>query len=105
MFPPEPPVAIATWPVEDLSIEEVLSTPRSQWQRASIERVIGSIRRECLDHVIVINEGSLYRHVESLVAYTITRAGRTYRWRRTSPIVPESGRVIALPQVGGLHRR
>jgi len=37
-------------------IEEVLSTPRSPWQRAYIERVIGSIRRECLDQVIVFNE-------------------------------------------------
>src|SRR5260370_2926339 len=48
--------------VEHLVIEEVLSTPRSPWQRAYIERVIGSIRRECLDHVIVFNEASLYRH-------------------------------------------
>jgi len=38
--------------VEDLRIEEVLSTPRSPWQRAYIERVIGSIRRECLDHAV-----------------------------------------------------
>ena len=38
--------------VEDLTIEEVLSTPRSPWQRAYIERVIGSIRRECLDHAV-----------------------------------------------------
>jgi transposase InsO family protein len=37
----------------DLDIEEVLSAPRSPWQRAYVERVIGSIRRECLDHVIV----------------------------------------------------
>src|SRR5262249_25689935 len=51
--------------VGDLSIEEVLSAPRSPCQRAYIERVIGSTRRECLDHVIVINEGSLYRHVQS----------------------------------------
>jgi transposase InsO family protein len=39
--------------VKDLSIEEVLSAPRAPWQRAYIERVIGSIRREYLDHVIV----------------------------------------------------
>ena len=40
----------------DMGIEEVLSTPRSPWQQAYIERVIGSIRRECLDQVIVFNE-------------------------------------------------
>jgi transposase InsO family protein len=39
--------------VRDMGIREVLSAPRSPWQRAYIERVIGSIRRECLDHVIV----------------------------------------------------
>ena len=38
--------------VEELSIEEVLSAPRAPWQRAYIERVIGSIRRECLDHAV-----------------------------------------------------
>src|SRR3984893_300803 len=55
--------------VEDLGIQEMLSAPGSPWQRAYIERVIGSIRRECLDHVIVYNEASLYRHVKSFVEY------------------------------------
>jgi putative transposase len=53
--------------VGNLSIEEVLSAPRSPWQRAYIERVIGSIRRECLDHVIVLNEESLRRQMKSYV--------------------------------------
>src|SRR5215472_14910633 len=55
--------------VAELGMEEVLSAPRSPWQRAYVERVIGTIRRECLDHVIVFNEGSLYRHVKSFLAY------------------------------------
>ena len=55
--------------VEEMGIEEVLSTPRSPWQRAYVERVIGTIRRECLDHMIVVNESSLCRHVRSFVAY------------------------------------
>jgi putative transposase len=46
-----------------MGIKEVLSAPRSPWQRAYVERVIGTLRRECLDHVIVFNEASLYRHV------------------------------------------
>src|ERR1700730_1032537 len=50
--------------VADLGIKEMLSAPRSPWQRAYIERVIGSIRRECLDHLIVYNERSLYRHLQ-----------------------------------------
>ena len=41
--------------VQDMAIQEVLSAPRSPWQRAYVERVIGTIRRECLDHVIVLN--------------------------------------------------
>ena len=42
--------------VKAMGIQEVLSAPRSPWQRAYVERVIGTIRRECLDHVIVFNE-------------------------------------------------
>src|SRR5215475_2195955 len=55
--------------VADLGTEEVLGAPRSPWQRAYVERVIGTIRRECLDHVIVFNEASLYRHMTSFLAY------------------------------------
>jgi transposase InsO family protein len=54
--------------VEAMGIQEVLSAPRSPWQRAYVERVIGTIRRECLDHMIVLNEASLYRHVKSFLA-------------------------------------
>ena len=55
--------------VKCMGIQEVLSAPRSPWQRAYVERVIGTLRRECLDHVIVLNEASLYRHVKSFLAY------------------------------------
>jgi Integrase core domain len=50
---------------ETWGIREVLSTPRSPWQRAYVQRVIGSIRRECLDHVIVFHESSLRRILAS----------------------------------------
>jgi len=53
----------------DLDIEEVLSAPRSPWQRAYVERVIGSIRRECLDHVIVFDERALRRILVSYFHY------------------------------------
>ena len=55
--------------VKAMGIKEVLAAPRSPWQRAYVERVIGTIRRECLDHVIVLNEASLHRHVKSFMAY------------------------------------
>ena len=44
-----------------MGIYEVLAAPRSPWQNAYAERVIGSIRRECLDHVLVLNESGLSR--------------------------------------------
>jgi putative transposase len=55
--------------VKVMGIKQVLSTPRSPWQRAYVERLIGSIRRECLDHVIVFSEGSLRRTLAAYCAY------------------------------------
>lgn len=52
--------------VKAMGIRPVLSTPRSPWQRAYVERVIGTLRRECLDHVIVFNERSLYRNFHGI---------------------------------------
>src|SRR6266487_5341546 len=95
--------------IQDMDIQEVLSAPRSPWQRAYIERVIGTIRRECLDHVIVFNEASLYRHVKSFVTYyhesrTHLSLGKDSPESRAVQS-PELGRVVAIPQVGGLHHR
>ena len=55
--------------VRDMGICEVLSALRSPWQRAYVERVIGSIRRECLDHVIVFHENALRRTLNSYFDY------------------------------------
>jgi transposase InsO family protein len=55
--------------VRDMGIQELLCTPRSPWQWAYVERVIGSIRRECLDHVIVFDESSLRRILRYLDYY------------------------------------
>jgi transposase InsO family protein len=95
--------------VRDLGMREVLSTPRSPWQRAYIERMIGSIRRECLDHVIVLHESSLRRTLASYLDYY--HRSRTHLSLGKDPPEPRSiqpahmGRVVALPQVGGLHHR
>jgi transposase InsO family protein len=95
--------------VADLGTEEVLGAPRSPWQRAYVERVIGTIRRECLDHVIVFNEASLYRHMRSFLEYY--HESRTHlSLRKDTPEArpvqpPELGPVIAIPQVDGLHHR
>ena len=88
---------------------EVLSAPRSPWQRAFVERVIGTLRRECLDHVIVFNEASLYRHIKSFLSYY--HESRTHLSLGKDPPEPRAvhppglGRVVAIPQVGGLHHR
>jgi putative transposase len=52
-----------------MDIDEVLTAPRAPWQNPFVERVIGSLRRECLDHVIVWNERSLSRHLQQYLAY------------------------------------
>jgi hypothetical protein len=55
--------------IKSMGINQVLSAPRSPWQRAYRERVIGTIRRECLDHVIVRGERSLSGHLQGFVDY------------------------------------
>jgi putative transposase len=60
--------AVATT-VTHMNIEAVRTAPRSPWQNAYVERVIGSIRRECLDHIIVANEAGLRRVLTGYVAY------------------------------------
>src|SRR5258708_23495248 len=55
--------------VEAMGITEVVTAPRSPWQNAYVERVIGSIRRECLDHVVIFNERHLRRILSSYADY------------------------------------
>jgi putative transposase len=95
--------------VRDMGIHEVLSTPRSPWQRAYVERVIGSIRRECLDHLIVFNETALRRTLNLYFAY-YHRSRTHLSLAKDSPVPrsiqsPAVGPVVALQQVGGLHHR
>jgi putative transposase len=95
--------------VKAMSIEEVRTAPRSPWQNAYVERFIGSVRRECLDHVIVLTAAGLRTILKSYVAYYtesrthLSLAKDSPQPRPISP--PEGGLVIAIPQVGGLHHR
>ena len=61
---------------------QIRTAPRSLWQNAYAERVIGSIRRECLDHVIVVNAAGLRRYLPRTSLITCSRE-RTWAWRRT----------------------
>jgi putative transposase len=92
-----------------LVLEEVRIAPRSPWQSPYVERFIGSLCRECLDHVIVLNRAHLYRILESYFAYY--HDWRTHlaldkeapEPRRVQP--PRDGKIVAFPEVGGLHHR
>ena len=92
-----------------MGITEGITAPRSPWQNACVERVIGTIRRECLDHIVIFNEHHLRRVLSSYVDYY--QRTRTYlsldkdcpAARPVQP--PASGNVIAFPQVGGLRHR
>jgi hypothetical protein len=95
--------------VKAMGIKQVLSAPRSPWQRAYVERVIGTIRRECLDHLIVFNERSLHRHLQAFVEY-YHRSRVHLALNKDAPEPrpiepPESGRIISVPVLGGLHHR
>lgn len=92
-----------------LGMEEVISGPRSPWQNPYVERLIGSIRRECLDHIIVWNERSLRRTLQSYFAY-YQRSRSHLALAKDAPESravekPERGRIVVIPQVGGLHHR
>ena len=91
-----------------MTIEEVLSTPRSPWQNAYAERLMGSIRRECLDHVVIVDESSLKRLLKSYFDYY--HRSRTHLSLDKDSPVPRpvsngTGRIISLPLLGGLHHR
>ena len=95
--------------VKALGIEEVVIVPHSPWQTPYVERVIGTLRRECIDHVVVFGEAHLRRIVRSYVGYY--HGARTHlalekdapEPRTAQP--PEKGRVVEIPEVGGLHHR
>ena len=94
--------------VASMGISEVISSPSSPWQNPYAERLIG-IRRECLDHVIVLNQTHLRRTLARYVFYyhgsrthlSLTKDAPTPRRVQA----PDEGCVIALPEVGGLHHR
>ncbi|MGB2988081.1 MAG: integrase core domain-containing protein [Phycisphaerae bacterium] len=95
--------------VKHMGIEEVVTAARSPWQNPYCERLVGSIRRECLSHVIILNERHLRRILRSYLDYY--HHSRTHlSLDRNSPVpreveLPECGKVISIPQVGGLHHR
>ena len=95
--------------VVGIGLEQVRTAYRSPWQNGYVERWIGRLRRECLDHVIAVDEVQLRRVLRSYVEYfhddrthlgldKDTPSGREAEG-------PKMGKIVALPRVGGLHHR
>ena len=95
--------------VEHMGIEQVVIAYRSPWQSPYVERLIGSVRRECLDHFIVLNEQHLLRILRAYFDY-YHHARAHLSLDRNSPFErevepPDLGEVVSIPMVGGLHHR
>jgi transposase InsO family protein len=92
-----------------LGLEQKLIAARSPWQNPFVERLIGSIRRECLDHMIVLNEEHLRRRLTDYLSnYHWHRPHRSLQQDCPEPRAVEPsdhGNIIELPLVNGLHHR
>jgi hypothetical protein len=93
--------------LRSMGTEEVLTASRSPWQNPFVERVIGCIRRECLDHVIIWNERALRHHLGRYLIYY--HQWRTHLSLDKDPPVPRATQtpsdhpIVAVPHVGSLH--
>jgi putative transposase len=95
--------------IAGLGIEEVKTAPHSPWQNPFAERLVGSIRRECLDHVIILGKAHLGGILKSYFAY-YHRARTHLSLGKDAPDPrpvqpPSAGEIVAFPEVGGLHHR
>ena len=95
--------------VDGLELRQIRTAFRSPWQNGFAERWIGSLRRDCLDHVIALNESQLRRVIRSYVDYY--HGDRTHLGLEKDAPKPrpterrDGGEVVAFPRVGGLHHR
>ncbi len=95
--------------VDHMGIKEVKTAPRSPWQNPYVERLIGTLRRDCIDHVIVVGENHLRRILREYLAYY--HSCRTHlSLEKDSPEPrkvesPDQRKIVDFPMVGGLHHR
>lgn len=93
--------------IHAMGIEQILSAPRSPWQNPFVERLIGTLRRDCLDHVIALNARHLRRVIAGYLDYYHDwRTHLSLAMDAPNPRIvhpPERGRVVAFPELGGLH--
>jgi putative transposase len=95
--------------VHALGIRDVKTAPRSPWQNPYVERLIGTLRRECLDHMVVLNETHLRRLLRDDRAYyhsVRTHLSLNKDTPEPRPVEhPDQGGIVEIPMVGGLHHR
>jgi hypothetical protein len=96
--------------VNSMGITEVKTAPQSPWQNPFVERIVGSIRRDSIDHVIVLNEDHLRKILAEYFDYyhaDRTHLGLDKDTPAARPITqkPENGKVLAFPRLGVLHHR
>jgi putative transposase len=93
--------------IKSLGMEEVLTAPQSPWQNPYAERLIGSTRRECLNHYIILNARHLKRTLSGYFRYY--HNSRTHlSLDKQCPFPRQAlsdGKIVAIPQLGGLHHR
>src|SRR5207247_10974370 len=98
---------VVTRRVRAMGIRDRPIAPRSPWQNGCAERLIGSIRRDCLDHVVVFGEGHLRRLLKSYQKYY--NEARTHLSLHKDAPIPRTiqtvGRTLAMPVLGGLHHQ
>ena len=96
---------IVTRRLRAMGIRDKPTAPASPWQNGFAERLIGSIRRECVDHFVVLGEAHLRRSCEPMLAITTT-SERTGRWTKIPPVsrpVQRTGMIGSHAILGGLH--
>ncbi|MEJ2704345.1 MAG: integrase core domain-containing protein [Sedimentisphaerales bacterium] len=92
-----------------MDIDEVLIAPTSLWQNLFAKKMLGSTRRECLDHFIIFNKRHLHQVLGSYVEY-YNNARTHLSLDRNAPVpqtaeLPSEGKVVSIPRVGGLHHQ
>jgi putative transposase len=92
--------------IRNFGLEDTPTAPRSPWQNPICERVIGTLRRECLDHMIILNEKHLHSVLDEYINnyYNVSRTHMSLE--KDSPVhrpVQANGKIVSKPILGGLH--
>jgi transposase InsO family protein len=99
--------AVVTRRIQAMGIRDRPTAPRSPWQNGHVERLIGSIRRDCLDHVVVVGEAHLRRILTAYASY-YNRARTHLALAKDTPLgrsVQAFGHIVSVPMLGGLHHQ